>query len=601
MSDVKNESKHHNADKNVRCALDVSDPSTDKMPTNTASHAEEGMALDDGGQIVKASMKTPKRQRGQRLCRFFARGLCTDGDKCKFSHEKRFKKSKKTNCDAKSDAIVASGPESSEPAQHPDVSKSAAAQEPKKRNTRARKCRFFARNECRSGDRCKFSHEITRAPTDTKHKPRRGVVVQIGTPSQPVIVIPNEHNDKDNDEWTNVQQYALDLALRKYPASMDKKKRWKSIASEVGGRTLNECIDRYRMLSDLVRRGIDITAGAEQVVDSRITPPEERIAIGTEPEVKGTQICLEDLFMHKVGTVVVHRLACQVQCDNCPHTFDAILNLDSAEIQKWCPRCSVLHHVVMRPVFAHTQSNVLAYVDADNCSIVDVLPSDMLATCLGCGCEAMLERVAPRQRSEHACFACHTKLALMTRRFLAKQLERSIQKRYHLPDGTAVTTVISKKTVKPVVQNLTLGEPLPRNGTCDHYKHSLRWFRFQCCGKAFPCNVCHDLSDCPEANLGKIASRMICGLCSKEQSSSVKVCTCGNDVGSKRSATHHWEGGKGCRNYTLMSRWDKQKYRGQNKTESTKVNRVGLEGKMRRENAHWDMEPRYTMAGVCFP
>ncbi|KAI9995532.1 hypothetical protein PInf_012597 [Phytophthora infestans] len=357
------------------------------------------------------------------------------------------------------------------------------------------------------------------------------------------------------------------------------------------------------MLCELMRRGVDPTAAANEEKDeenpvetnrsehdarnSKITPLEKRVTIQTEPEVKGTQICLDDLFLHEVGTLVAHRLVCQVQCENCPLKFDAILSLDSSEIQKWCPRCSVLHHVVMRPVFAHSQSNILAYVDTENCSIVDVLPTDMLATCLECGCEALLERITPRQRAEQSCFSCHVKLAVMAKRFVAGQLEGASTKRSHSPDGTASKVAkSSKKGAKQIVETFVLGQPLPRNGACDHYKHSLRWFRFQCCGKAFPCDVCHDSSDCPEANLGKFASRMICGLCSKEQSSSTKVCPCGNDVASKRSTSQHWEGGAGCRDSLQMSRWDKQKYRGLNKTESKKFKRVGAEAKKRRENAN---------------
>ena len=36
------------------------------------------------------------------------------------------------------------------------------------------------------------------------------------------------------------------------------------------------------------------------------------------------------------------------------------------------------------------------------------------------------------------------------------------------------------------------GQPLPENGTCKHYSKSYRWLRFPCCGRAFPCDTCHD-------------------------------------------------------------------------------------------------------------
>ena len=44
--------------------------------------------------------------------------------------------------------------------------------------------------------------------------------------------------------------------------------------------------------------------------------------------------------------------------------------------------------------------------------------------------------------------------------------------------------------------------------------------RFPCCGKAFPCDVCHDST---EDHPMERANRMICGYCSKEQ---VHIHTC---------------------------------------------------------------------------
>ncbi|OWZ24687.1 hypothetical protein PHMEG_000210 [Phytophthora megakarya] len=578
-----------------------------------------------------SSGKKPKRRRGQRPCRFFAKGNCRDGEKCKFSHVKNEKKVENSSDVADADTTSV-GVREADPAQPPDATKTRVTQESKKK-TRVRKCKFFVQSKCRDGDKCKFSHTIKNTDGNTKNQkqesinPPRAVVVEMGVPTGNTTgaqdkeatgkmdkksqSFEGEHRhiqNEDSKDWSEAQQRALDLALKKYPASMDKKERWTNIADEVEGRSLNECIDRFKMLCDFVRRGVDLTIplisqkqevevkveneaepleSEDHARNAKIIRPEKRVAIETEPEMKGTQICIEDLFLHEVGTLVAHRLICQVQCGNCPLKFDAILSLDSAEIQKWCPRCSVLHHVLMRPVFTHSQSTVLAYVDTENCYIVDVLPTDVLATCLECGCEALLEKLTPRQRSEQACFSCHVKLAVMAKRFVAVRPEGLSGKRSSSPgDTTARTTKNNKKGAKQVVQTFVLGEPLPLNGACDHYKHSLRWFRFQCCGKAFPCDVCHDSSDCPEANLGKFASRMICGLCSKEQSSSVKVCSCGNDVAAKKSVSRHWEGGAGCRDSLQMSRWDKQKYRGLNKTESKKFKRVGTEAKRRRENAN---------------
>lgn len=101
----------------------------------------------------------------------------------------------------------------------------------------------------------------------------------------------------------------------------------------------------------------------------------------------------------------------------------------------------------------------------------------------------------------------------------------------------------------PAVQH---GKPLPGKGTCKHFKQSQRWLRcpllcaalahwhdwgrrcyflsstetsllyprFPCCGRAYPCDLCHDADqDHPMER----ATRMLCGHCAKEQVSNLPV------------------------------------------------------------------------------
>lgn len=108
-------------------------------------------------------------------------------------------------------------------------------------------------------------------------------------------------------------------------------------------------------------------------------------------------------------------------------------------------------------------------------------------------------------------------------------------------------------------------------------------FRFPCCGRAYPCDVCHDEN---QDHPMELATRMLCGFCAKEQvdhhfyqwSSSANwmrwichfnsyVClmlqpycngkpcvTCGSMM-TRGTRTNHWEGGLGCRNKSKMSRF----------------------------------------------
>lgn len=99
------------------------------------------------------------------------------------------------------------------------------------------------------------------------------------------------------------------------------------------------------------------------------------------------------------------------------------------------------------------------------------------------------------------------------------------------------------------------GEELPNKGTCKHYKKSYRWFRFRCCNSLYPCDVCHD-EQCSHA--ADVALRMVCGLCSKEQSVK-QECDCGMSLKTKQ--TGFWEGGKGNRNKATMNRHDRKKYK----------------------------------------
>ncbi|ESO04569.1 hypothetical protein HELRODRAFT_79010 [Helobdella robusta] len=105
------------------------------------------------------------------------------------------------------------------------------------------------------------------------------------------------------------------------------------------------------------------------------------------------------------------------------------------------------------------------------------------------------------------------------------------------------------KAVKdPAIQD---GKPLPAFGTCRHFRKSFRWFRFPCCGKAYPCDHCHEENESHEM---KLANRMICGFCAYEQAYSPNnpCLRCGSNITNK--FTSHWEGGKGCRDKVRMSR-----------------------------------------------
>ncbi|CAE7514191.1 Dnajc2 [Symbiodinium natans] len=54
---------------------------------------------------------------------------------------------------------------------------------------------------------------------------------------------------KDMD-WTAEQQQALEKALQRHPATLDKNERWKLIAADVPGKTKAQCVERFKFLRE---------------------------------------------------------------------------------------------------------------------------------------------------------------------------------------------------------------------------------------------------------------------------------------------------------------------------------------------------------------
>ncbi len=55
------------------------------------------------------------------------------------------------------------------------------------------------------------------------------------------------------DSWTSDQQQELENALTDFPVTMEKNERWKSIAAKVSGKTLKECVTRYKWLREQLK------------------------------------------------------------------------------------------------------------------------------------------------------------------------------------------------------------------------------------------------------------------------------------------------------------------------------------------------------------
>ncbi|XP_068170006.1 uncharacterized protein si:dkey-24l11.2 isoform X2 [Antennarius striatus] len=278
---------------------------------------------------------------------------------------------------------------------------------------------------------------------------------------------------------------------------------------------------------------------------------------------RGTEVKLLGLRLgENTATVVAQEITVCLQCNRCKITADLRLT-GKTPCTAQCEKCSASINAAFRPCMLHHYSDVLGYLDLHNAVPADLVLQECELTvgCLSCSQDGPVQNISFGQMKEFNCEHCHSKLSFMAEstRF------QYIQPRTNKPDPSGCG--VHYKTVRdPAVQK---GKPLPEKGACKHYKQSHRWLRFPCCGRAYPCDVCHDVD---QDHPMELATRMICGYCAKEQPyGNGKPCiSCGSML-TRGTHTSHWEGGLGCRNKVKMNRNDRQKYVNTNKTVSRKA------------------------------
>ncbi|XP_008280332.1 uncharacterized protein LOC103357524 [Stegastes partitus] len=276
---------------------------------------------------------------------------------------------------------------------------------------------------------------------------------------------------------------------------------------------------------------------------------------------RGTEVKLLGLRLgDNTATVAAQQITVCLQCNRCKVTADLTLN-GRTPCAAQCDKCNASINAAFRPCMLHHYSDVLGYLDLHNAAPSDLVLQDCELTvgCLTCSQEGPVQNLLYGQTKEFNCEHCHSKLSI---------LAESTRFQY-IPPRTNKTgsTEVRYKTIRdPAVQK---GKPLPEKGTCKHYKQSHRWLRFPCCGRTYPCDVCHDEN---QDHPMELATRMLCGYCAKEQPyGNGKPCVSCGSMMTRGTRTSHWEGGLGCRNKVKMSKNDRQKYANTNKTVSRKA------------------------------
>ena len=295
-------------------------------------------------------------------------------------------------------------------------------------------------------------------------------------------------------------------------------------------------------------------------------------------------ILLKDLKFYNIALAEITQIKLLIKCLKCQKVaFESFyMRLNKKDTIFYfgttCPRCNNEIFSIFKSIFLHennlSQAGIIYIIGG---SVIDFLPSTFTLNCLKCNESKNVKlRTGGLHFNDNKCRKCNLELTffitgvsisltyISNLDFLEKCQIINFQKfNFQIKDDVNLDNYI--KRCDKVIQE---GKPLPDNGICKHYKYSFRWFRFGCCNKLFPCDVCHDEDS---NHKSEFAKTIVCGFCACEQSQNNKVCQkCGKTFTRMDQGKKFWEGGKGMRNKALMSSKDSHKFKGIYKTISKK-------------------------------
>jgi uncharacterized CHY-type Zn-finger protein len=284
------------------------------------------------------------------------------------------------------------------------------------------------------------------------------------------------------------------------------------------------------------------------------------IAVPDDPSTGGPEtgvlLSFPFLELHGIELLKLASVSITVKCDRCKTAAD-VKNVQpqkgnsSPTKTESCNKCANVMSVSYRGELMHTNSIRAGYLDLEGCMIVDLLPSAFIPTCSECSTDySALGVVSVRGDTTIAmCRECHHKMSFKIPEVKFLHVSSAGASRPDRP--------LPRKKAKENL-GIVAGQELPRRGRCQHYTKSYRWFRFSCCSKVYPCDRCHDAA---EEHPNEHANRMICGFCSREQPYRPEDCVLCHSVLVGKKGGGFWEGGKGTRDKTRMSRKDPRKYK----------------------------------------
>mmetsp|Transcript_13469 Transcript_13469/g.26858 ORF Transcript_13469/g.26858 Transcript_13469/m.26858 type:complete len:677 (-) Transcript_13469:126-2156(-) len=273
---------------------------------------------------------------------------------------------------------------------------------------------------------------------------------------------------------------------------------------------------------------------------------------------------LENLQMDGIDAMSPNSMAIEVLCSRCQSRFIMELASFAAkwnDVDQECGHCHARISISAHARIIHESCNTIALFCCQGCTPLDILPTCALESqCQHCSRVGLVSSFYQGRWNDKTCRFCHTRNAFHFERISFQKVVPAPQKQ----QGGRMGKASHERGLCKPDAHLTHGQPLPDTGTCSHYRHSHRWLRFPCCGKRFPCDLCHE--EATDGHEMKWATRMVCGFCSLEQSLGNRCISCQKRLTTSSSRpegknTRFWEGGTGQRNKRFLSVKDPHKYR----------------------------------------
>jgi len=429
----------------------------------------------------------------------------------------------------------------------------------------------------------------------------------------------NANGDKEADnsvtiedkslDWSQDNQELLEKALVTFRDVKDPKEKWAKIAETVPGKTMSDCVKRFKECKELAANKKKPETSKEKNLEKEENDDEETkeepenndqenqddesegsddsdgsesdsaddgySSVADEPEAKPTSsarplphisfeynLIAKEMLLKNVSLALLASAQVQVACKSCGTIHQVEVgkcsNVDYLTNTERCPKCNCECALLCKPEFMHNNSSVSAKIGSWGWDIRDVHFCEYNLACEFCNTSNRSKKFMSGQQLNMDCFGCYKKMeftyiALTLSFILADQATEDANLKYAQALSKEVVNLYKKK-----IGQFKVGEPLPKNGACKHYKSSKRFFRFACCGKAYPCDDCHNIVE-KEHDLER-AKNMICGYCSTEQSVANECRKCQKILTKSSIQTGHWEGGKGNRNKLTMSKKDPRKF-----------------------------------------